>query len=417
MEKSLKSFLENYGNILLLLLGITIGSIIGISMPSQVIYLKPIGDIFLNFLFVSIIPLIFFAISSAVANIEGEHKLGRILSIMAFVFVSGVAIAAAATIAMVWLFPVEAPKSIGEIQEVISQTNTDSWGDKIVRFVTVSEFGQLLSRQNMLAFIIFSFGVGIATRKAGKEGLLFLNFLNAGNAVMKNLLLLLMKASPIGLGAYFAYQVGTLGNQLFGFYAKPLALYYAFGTFYFFVFFSIYAFIAQGRKGIPNFWKNNILPSITALSTCSSLATLPTNLVAAQKIGVPAAIANVVIPLGNTLNKHGSSISSIVKIYVCFLIMDWDFFTVETIATAIGITILVSIVAGGIPNGGYIGEMLMISVYGLPAEAMPAVMIIGTLVDPLATVLNATGDTVAAMVVTRLSGEKIVPPPAESSIA
>lgn len=82
----------------------------------------------------------------------------------------------------------------------------------------------------------------------------------------------------------------------------------------------------------------------------------------------------------------------------------------DNLIIALGITVFVSMVAGGIPNGGYIGEMLMISAYNLPQEAIPAVMIIGTLVDPLATVLNATGDTVAAMVTARLIGEKYNPP-------
>jgi len=128
-----------------------------------------------------------------------------------------------------------------------------------------------------------------------------------------------------------------------------------------------------------------------------------------KKIGIPPAIANVVIPLGNTLYKNGSAISSILKIYVAFSLLGWNFFEATTIVTAIGITVLVTIVAGGIPNGGYIGEMLMISVYSLPVDAIPAVMIIGTLVDPLATMLNATGDTIAAMLVTRFSKEPFVP--------
>lgn len=100
--------------------------------------------------------------------------------------------------------------------------------------------------------------------------------------------------------------------------------------------------------------------------------------------------------------------SSIIKIYVAFLIIGKDFFEPSNLLLALGITIFVSIVAGGIPNGGYIGEMLMISVYQLPVEAIPAVMIIGTLVDPLATVLNSTGDTVASMFVTKISGEKFI---------
>jgi len=69
----------------------------------------------------------------------------------------------------------------------------------------------------------------------------------------------------------------------------------------------------------------------------------------------------------------------------------------------LGMTILVSIVEGGIPNGGYIGELLFISAYGFPPEALPPAIIIGTLIDPVATLLNATGDTVAAMLIARFN--------------
>ena len=69
-------------------------------------------------------------------------------------------------------------------------------------------------------------------------------------------------------------------------------------------------------------------------------------------------------------------------------------------------TVLVSIVEGGIPNGGYVGELLFISAYGLPIEALPPAMIIGTLVDPMATLLNATGDTVASMMISRFTAGK-----------
>ncbi|GHE43495.1 dicarboxylate/amino acid:cation symporter [Sphingobacterium griseoflavum] len=396
--------LANYGSILLLLLGVSLGSMVGLWIPNLVDYLKPLGDIFLNLLFVSIIPLLFFAISSSVANIQGEQKLGKIIGLMSIVFLVTILLASIATIAALYLFPVNAGVApTGGVENPMADNS--SWGDRIVSFLTVSEFNNLLSRQSMLAFVIFAFLVGISARRAGTAAAAFVNFLQAGNEVLKQLLLLLMKAAPIGLGAYFAFQVKTIGPQLFGFYAKPMALYYSFGTVFFLLFFSLYAFLAYGRKGPAVFWKNNIIPSLTALSTCSSLATMPANLTAAKKIGVPAAIANVVIPLGNTLYKNGSAISSILKIYVAFTMLGWNFFDWGTIITAIGITVLVTIVAGGIPNGGYMGEMLMISVYGLPTEAIPAVMIIGTLVDPLATILNATGDTVAAMLVTRLSKE------------
>lgn len=404
----MKTILTNYSSIILLLVGITIGSLIGSFLPNVVLYIKPLGDIFLNLLFVAVIPLLFFAISSAIANIESNSKLGKILSVMTIVFIVTIAIAAALTILGLWIFPVTAIPDSKAISETLNANPSDTWGDKIVRFVSVGEFVQLLSRQNILAFVIFSFLIGISVRKSGEAGKPFLQFLLAGNEVMKNLLTLIMKLGPIGLGAYFAYQVQSLGPELFGFYAKPLAFYYIFGTIFFFTIFTVYAYIANGNMGIKDFWRYNITPSLTALSTCSSLATLPANLLAAKNMGIPSQISNVVLPLGNTLYKNGSAISSILKIYVAFAILDWNFFEPSTLIIAVAITLLVSMVAGGIPNGGFIGEMLMISIYGIPNEAVPAIMIIGALVDPLATVLNATGDNVAAMLVTRFSKEKFI---------
>ncbi|WP_226065623.1 dicarboxylate/amino acid:cation symporter [Kaistella polysaccharea] len=404
----MKTILQNYSGIILLLGGIIIGSFIGIFSPDFVIYLKPLGDIFLNLLFVSVVPLVYFAVANSIASVEKEGKFGKIIFSMIFTFLLFIIIAALFTILVVYLFPTEALPSTS--QDIIESNVDESWGDRIVSFFTVGEFTQLFSRKNMLALLIFAFLTGTATRKAGAAGENFRNFLSSGYEVMKELLLLVMKVAPIGLGAYFAYQVATVGPQLFGFYAKPLGIYYASGIVYFFLFFTIYAFVANGKAGAKSFWTNNIYPSLTAISTCSSFATMPANLQAAAKIGVPDAIANIVIPIGSTLHKNGSSMSSIIKIYVAFLIIGKDFFDPMNLLLALGITIFVSIVAGGIPNGGYIGEMLMISVYQLPQEAIPAVMIIGTLVDPLATVLNSTGDTVAAMFVTKISGERFEAP-------
>ena len=402
----MKKLINNYSAIFLLLAGILVGSLIGIFAPQAVIYLKPLGDIFLNLLFVSVVPLVFFAVANSIASLEQQSKFGRIVISMIATFLLFIIISAVFTIIAVYLFPTEAlPSTGGEIPE---SGNSTSWNDRLVSFFTVGEFTELFSRKNMLALLIFAFLTGTAVRKAGEAGFVFKNFLASGFEVMKELLLMVMKGAPVGLGAYFAYQVATMGPELFGFYAKPLGLYYVAGAVYFVVFFSLYAWIARSNSGVKSFWRNNIYPSLTALSTCSSFATMPANLQAAAKIGVPAAIANIVIPIGSTLHKQGSSMSSIIKIYVAFLIIGENFFDPLNLLLALGITDFVSIVAGGIPNGGYIGEMLMISVYNLPVEAIPAVMILGTLVDPLATVLNSTGDTVAAMFVTRITGEKFL---------
>lgn len=399
------SLFKTYSSIIWLLCGIIAGSILGLVFGKGVEIIKPLGDIFLNLLFTAIIPLIFFTIASSIASLEKSEKLGKLFVIVIGVFLSTVLISAILMIIGVLLFPIHQDIIISKIP--LESIQSGNAGSQITQLLTAGDFYELLSRKSMLALIIFSFLIGFASLRSGEKGAGFRDFLNSGNEVMKQLLHLIMKTAPIGLGAYFAYQVGIFGPQLFGAYAKPLGLYYAVCAFYFVVFFSLYAFMAGGKKGLKVFWGNNITPSLTALGTCSSIATIPANLEAAEKMNIPAHIRNIAIPLGAPLHKDGSSMSSIIKIAVIFAMFGKDFTDPQTLLLALGITVIVSVVEGAIPNGGYIGEILAITIYGFPMEqALPAAMIVGTLVDPMATLLNANGDVVSSMLITRIAEGK-----------
>jgi Na+/H+-dicarboxylate symporter len=403
----MSNWIKNYSGMIWLITGIIVGSVAGIVLGPKAEILKPIGDIFLNLLFVAVIPLVFFAISSAIANLQGSQKIGRIMGVMSAVFLGTLIMAALLTIIALWLFPI-GQTSFAAAGATPAETGKNLSGDQITQLFTTSEFFNLLSRKNMLAMIIFAILVGFGTRSTAEKGKAFVQFLNAGNEVFKHVFGIIMKAGPIGLGAYFAYQVAVFGPSLFGTYAHVLGIGYGVSLFYYAVFYSLYAFIAGGVKGIKRYWKNNIIPSATAVGTCSSIATIPANLDAAKKMGITDAISGITIPLMGTLHKDGSSISSILKMSVVFAMFGRGFDSAEVIILALGMTVLVSIVEGGIPNGGYIGELLFISAYGFPPEALPPAIIIGTLIDPVATLLNATGDTAAAMVINRFAGEKQV---------
>lgn len=404
MNAQSNNFIKNYSGIIFLLAGIVVGSILGLVFGKRVEVIKPLGDIFLNLLFTAVVPLIFFAIASAIANIEKSEKIGRLLITMAFVFLSTMVISAFVMGLAIYLFPVH--QNIEHLNLAIEAIQNESLGSQVTKLVTVTEFFELLSRKNMLAFILFSFLMGIASLRAEKSGETFRQFLNSGNEVMKQLLEMIMVFAPIGLGAYFAYQVGVFGPDLFGIYAKSVGLCYGTSFFYFIVFFSLYAFLAGGIPAIKMYWKNNIVPSLTALGTCSGVASIPSNLEAAEQMKVPTYVRSVVIPLGSSLHKEGSVFLSITKIAVLFAMFGRDFMDINTIFIAVGIAIIASISEGGIPNGGYIGEVLVISIYGLPMEALPVAMIISTLLDPIATLLNVTGDTASAMLITRFSDGK-----------
>ncbi len=404
MKIKLPPFIRSYGFSIVLIISIMIGSLLGIIYKKEAIVFKPFGDIFLHLLFTVIIPLVFFSISSAVASMTNIQRLGKIMSVMMLVFIVTGLIATILMIIVVSLYPPAAGVNIN----LGSAVNMEQFrvSEQIVKAFTVSDFPDLLSKNNMLALIIFAILLGLATSSAGERGKSFSNFLSSASVVMMKLISFIMYYAPIGLGAYFAYLVGVFGPELLGSYMRAMILYYPTAILYFFLAFTLYAFIAGKATGVRRFWTNIIPAALTSLATGSSMAAIPANLVAADKTGVPKDISEVIIPIGATIHMEGSCLAAVLKIAFLFGLFQMDFSGVEAIATAIAISLLVGVVVSGIPGGGTIGELLIISLYGFPPEAFPIITMIGTLVDAPATMLNATGDNVASMVVARMLGGK-----------
>ena len=397
-------FIRSYGFSLLLIVSIGIGSLLGIVLKKDAVRFKPFGDVFLNLLFTAIIPLVFFSISSAVAGMSNVRRLGKILSSMLFVFIVTGMIASAIMAFAVQLYPpaagirldVPAPASLEQFKT----------SEQIVKAFAVPDFPDILSKKNMLALIIFSILIGLAASAVGEKGKAFSAFLASANEVMMRVISYIMFYAPIGLCAYFAYFIGVYGPELLGSYLRAMELYYPITILYFFLAFTLYAYLAARGAGVRMFWKNIIPPSLTALATGSSVAAIPSNLEAANKTGIPKDISEVVIPIGATIHMEGSCLAAILKIAFLFGLYHLDFSGTGTILTAIGIAILCGTVVSGIPGGGAIGELLIISLYGFPPESFPIITMIGTLVDPPATMVNAIGDNVAGMMIARMLGGK-----------
>ena len=117
---------------------------------------------------------------------------------------------------------------------------------------------------------------------------------------------------------------------------------------------------------------------------------------------VPKDIREIVLPIGATMHMDGTALSSILKISFLFGIFNQNFSGIGTYITAVLISVLGGVVMSGVPGGGLIGEMLIVTIYGFPPEAFPIVATIGFLVDPPATMVNASGDAVASMMVARI---------------
>ncbi|NME36441.1 MULTISPECIES: dicarboxylate/amino acid:cation symporter [Fusobacterium] len=399
MEERKQSLWEAYKFSIILIGAILIGSYIGAHFGDGAKKLKPLGDLFINGMFTIVVPLVFVTISSSIAAMSDMKRLGKILKTLLLTFVGTGIVAFVYIFIVVKIFPpAQGVELTLTTPEALKPFQT---GDQIVKALTVTDFPELISRSNMLPLIIFSIVFGLCVNMIGEKGKIIARGLDALAEVFLKMIGLLMYYAPIGLGAYFAALVGEYGKELIGSYARAMLIYYPLCIVYMFTAFPLYGYIAGGKDGIKAL-KNLVSPAITAVATQSSIATLPVNLEASQKIGVPKDIREIVLPIGATAHMDGTVISSILKISFLFGVYQIPFEGMGTYLSALALSVVGGVVMSGVPGGGLIGEMLIVTMYGFPPEAFPIIATIGYLVDPPATMINASGDTVAAMIITRV---------------
>ncbi|MGO2117648.1 MAG: dicarboxylate/amino acid:cation symporter [Fusobacterium sp.] len=378
---------------------IFLGSLVGLRMGEKAKMFKPLGDLFINGMFTLVVPLVLVTISGSISSMNDMKRLGKILKSLLFIFFGTGAIAAVLVLIVVNIFPPAKGVVLNMPQAVALKPF--STGGQIVSALTVTDFPQLISRKNMLPLIIFAIIFGMCVNGIGEKGKIVSRGLDALSEVFLKMVGLLMYYAPIGLGAYFAALIGEYGKDLIGSYARALAIYYPLCFAYMIIFFPIYAYISGGKEGVKAL-KHVFSPAVTAVATQSSIATLPVNLEACENIGVPKDIRDIVLPIGATAHMDGTVFSTILKISFLFGIFQIPFTGMGTYISAILLAIAGGVVMSGVPGGGLIGEMLIVTMYGFPPEAFPIIATIGYLVDPPATMINASGDTIASMLVTRV---------------
>ena len=143
-------------------------------------------------------------------------------------------------------------------------------------------------------------------------------------------------------------------------------------------------------------------PAAMSFGTCSSVATIPTNMEVAEETGISTDVSNIVIPLGATMHMDGSAMSAIIKVAFLFGMFGQDFTTGRAIL-AIIVAVFSSVAMSGIPGGGGTGELVLCSIF-FPehlAVAFPIALALGNLVDPPATMVNSAGDYVVSFIVSR----------------
>ena len=399
MEK--KEVAKNYRFLAILIGAMILGAILGAVAPGAAKVINPLGQVFINMMFCIVVPLVFFSISGSIAGMQSKKRAGKILGTTVLTFVITGAICAVIMFLLMKIYPpvLEAWTNV-EAEEVGEHA---TMAEMVVNFFTASDFSGLLSRRAMLPLIVFSLLMGFATNAVEHGEGTFTTFLKSGTNVMLKFVNIITYYAPVAFFAIFANLMADYGPQLVaGSYGRALALYYPLCFVYLAVAFPLYALFGGGKGAAKVMWKHVARPAVVSLGTCSSVATIPTNMDVAEETGISKDVAEMVIPLGATMHMDGSCFSCVMKIFfVCGVLGNQ--ITLSQLPFIVLIAVLSSVGMSGVPGGGYIGEYIICSIFFPDAMelAFPILVAIGNLIDPPATMINSAGDYVVCFIVSK----------------
>jgi len=395
----MKKFLINYSYILFMLLGIVGGCVVG-ALWKDASLLKPLGTLFINMMFCIVVPMVFASIAGAVANMGDRKRSGKIMGVTVGTFVITGAIAAVIMFVIMKVFPPVVTPWTEIPSEEMGEYATLS--QMIVNFFTAEDFVGLLTRRAMLPLIVFSVLFGFAVNLNGGKESVIGKWLDDLSNVMLKFVKIVSYYAPIAFFGFFADLVATYGPQITTDYARGLLAYYPLCFIYVFTAFPLFALLGGGKYGPREMFRHILKPAMVSLGTCSSVATIPTNMEAAKDTGISKDVSDIVLPLGATMHMDGSCFSCVLKIAFVFGVFGQPFGW-DMIIPVILVAVLSSVGMSGVPGGGYIGEYIICSIF-FPTQmamAFPILVTIGNLVDPPATMINAAGDYVVSFIVSR----------------
>ena len=392
------SFLKNYGFLICMIIGIVAGCIVGAVWPGATA-LEPIGTIFINMMFCVVVPMVFVSISSAIANMKSARRAGKVMGTTIVTFCVTAAIAAVIMYVVARCIPLvvgDYPTAEGEVGDTLGVA------DMIVNFFTKPDFTELFSRRAILPLIVAAVLFGFGIQLNGGPKTKTAQLLEDLNGCLMKVVKIITYYAPIGFFGFFAYLVASYGPELIGDYGRTLIIYYVLCFVYMFIFFPIYAQFGGGKGAAKLMFSKLFRPAAVSFGTCSSVATIPTNMEVAEETGISKEVSDIVLPLGATMHMDGSAMSAIIKVAFLFGMFGQDFGTGRAIL-AIIVAVFSSVAMSGIPGGGGTGELVLCTIF-FPdqlAVAYPIALALGNLVDPPATMVNAAGDYVSCYIVSR----------------
>lgn len=359
------------------------------------------GQVFLKSLKLLVIPLIFISLTLGVAGIKDAAQLGRVSvkTLSYFLVTTMLSITLGLAVASQFNFTINS-NLIGNSQTVsIDTTSASNFKSIILNIIPDNPFTALTSG-NTLQVIAFALLFGFALAQQPFKSRLTIELLESINQALLELIMIIIKLAPLGVFCLLAKTFAQQGLATI----IPLSK-------YFFVLLAVLVFQGLIINGLIlkllvkvspyQFFKIASQFMVVAFSTSSSNATIPISLeIAEKKLGISNRIASFVIPLGATINMNGTSImQAIATVFIAQVYqidLTWNhYLTVIVTAT------IASIGTAGVPGVGLVMLAMVLEQVGLPIEGIGLILGVDRILDMVRTVVNVTGDSIAALWVAR----------------
>ena len=383
-----------------LVLGIIVGRLWGPGAES----IKIIGDVFVAFIKMLVVPLIFFSLVAGVASIGDLRKLGSVgwRAMLIFVVTGQMSVWLGLMLGTL-IQPGAGVDTSALLMGAVPEPTETNWREMVLGMIPQSPV-RVMADVNVLPLIIFSLLLGIGILMAKEEGQPVLRIFESGSVVMQKVTAIVMELTPFGVFALMAWVAGTLGFDALAALGILVFLNYL-GCFLIIVL--IYGALIKlvARLPVIGFFRGMVDAMAVSYSTASSNATLPVTLRCAERnLGVSKSVASFVISLGATINMNGTAmylgLATLFGAQIFGVSLSWGDYGMIALLGTLG-----AVGAAGIPGAGLIMMALVFGAVGVPLETIAFVAGVDRIMDMMRTTTNITGDAAVAVTVASLTGE------------
>lgn len=373
---------------------------------------EPFGRMWLSALIMVVIPLILSTLSTGVAALGNLREVGRLgaVSLLCFVCLT----AASSTLGITAMNVVQPGGSLSasvkeellatygsELQKTRELGSHSLWPEMVVKLIPKNPV-QAAASGDMLAVIVFSLFLGVGMAIAADKAQALSAFLDGLAHTTVAIIGLVMRVAPLGVFSLIFSVSARFGwRLLLSLSSFVLTVVLALAVFQFVFYPAVVKLFA--RRNPVDFFRRIRLVMLTAFSTSSSNATLPTTMrVAQEELGISREVAGFVLPLGATLNMNGTALFE--GATVLFLAQVFGVpLSLQAQALVVLLAVVTAIGTAGVPGGSIPLLMMVLATVGVPPEGIAVVLGVDRLLDMCRTTLNVTGDLVTASIVERLS--------------